>query len=247
MNIAKLAVLADVHGNRWALEAILDELDRRGVQTILDLGDSLYGPLDPAGTARLLVERSVSGIAGNEDRLLVEGGEAGSNPSLSYTLSQLNGVARKWLGGLPAVKQVPGELYACHGTPGSDHEYLLEEVTPNCVRLRDGGVLAERLAGLDAPLILCGHSHLPRLVQLPDGRLIINPGSVGLPAYQDTHPWPHAMESGSPHARCAILSRLVAGWQVDLVAVPYDVNSAVQAARRNGRPDWANWLASGRA
>ena len=95
---------------------------------------------------------------------------------------------------------------------------------------------------------LCGHSHLPRTVELPDGRLIINPGSVGLPAYSDTVAvLPHAMETGSPHARYAVIERADAGWRVEHVAVPYDWEAASLAAASNGRTDWAEWLRTGRA
>ena len=50
-----LAVIADIHGNRWALEAVLQDIERRGIQQIVNLGDNLTGPLDPAGTADLLI------------------------------------------------------------------------------------------------------------------------------------------------------------------------------------------------
>ena len=51
---------------------MLGDLDRRGVDTVLDLGDSVYGPLDPSGTAALLIGRGVESVRGNEDRIVVE-------------------------------------------------------------------------------------------------------------------------------------------------------------------------------
>src|SRR5690348_4802680 len=63
-----LAVIADIHGNRWALEAILQDIDRRGIQQIVNLGDHLIGPLDPAGTADLLLTRKMVSVCGNDDR-----------------------------------------------------------------------------------------------------------------------------------------------------------------------------------
>ena len=54
-------------------------------------------------------------------------------------------------------------------------------------------------------LILCGHTHIARAVRLRDGRLIVNPGSVGSPGYRDVHPYKHVVEAGSPDARYAIL------------------------------------------
>ncbi len=75
----------------------------------------------------------------------------------------------------------------------------------------------------------------------------MNPGSVGLPAYEDDEPHPHTMETGIPHARYALISGGADGWVVEDVAVPYDWDAAVEAAFENERPDWAAWLATGRA
>ena len=75
--------------------------------------------------------------------------------------------------------------------------------------------------------------------------LIVNPGSVGLPAYAGDHPNPHAIENGAPHARYAMLEKTRQGWQVDLRAVPYDHLAQAAVASRQGRDDWAHALATG--
>ena len=85
------------------------------------------------------------------------------------------------------------------------------------------------------------------MVSLAGGPLIVNPGSVGLPAYTDDLPCSHAMEAGSPHARYALLTKTVAGWHVELMQAPYDHERAARLALENGRPDWAQWLRTGRA
>ena len=69
---------------------------------------------------------------------------------------------------------------------------------------------------------------------------------VGLPAYTMESPVPYAMESGSPHAKYAILSKTGNSWQVEHVLVPYNWEQAANIARNNHRPDWAQWLATGR-
>ena len=77
----------------------------------------------------------------------------------------------------------------CHGLPGDDREYLLETVEPAGSRPATGVEVLKRLDGTpatDASLLLCGHNHLPRVVQV-GGTLCVNPGSVGLPAYDDDH------------------------------------------------------------
>lgn len=87
---------------------------------------------------------------------------------------------------------------------------------------------------------------MQRLVTLENGTMIVNPGSVGLPAYDDTLPCPHRVESGSPHARYAILSDEDDGWAADLLCVDYDWEQAARDADANGRPDWSRALRTGR-
>jgi diadenosine tetraphosphatase ApaH/serine/threonine PP2A family protein phosphatase len=103
----------------------------------------------------------------------------------------------------------------------------------------------DAMRGMDAAVILCGHTHVPRVMRLPDGRLIVNPGSVGLQAYDDMHPHAHVVENASPHARYALLTRFALGWQVELRSVPYDHEMAALLADANGRGDWADALRTG--
>src|SRR5581483_625303 len=65
-----LAVLADIHGNIWALEAVLADIRRRGIARVVDLGDSLNGPLEPRATVELLMREQIPSICGNDDRVL---------------------------------------------------------------------------------------------------------------------------------------------------------------------------------
>jgi len=243
-----IAVLSDIHGNRWAFEAVLEDLERRGIKTVLHLGDVFFGPLDPGGTAALL--RQVGGtdwptVRGNQDRALGE--SAAGNATLAFTLGELEEEDRRWAVELPGTA-VEGDLFLCHGTPEEDDQYLVEQVNPGGVGLRPEAALAEALGGIDQPLVLCGHSHVPRLASAGSKR-VLNPGSVGLPAYTAEAPHPHAMAAGSPEARYALLhppEKANGGWRVEHVAVPYDHQAAVAAARRHDRPDWAAWLATGR-
>src|SRR5262245_29305781 len=63
-----IAAIADVHGNTWALDAVLENIGRRGIEQIVNLGDCVYGSLDPAGTAAQLMDARIMSIAGNQDR-----------------------------------------------------------------------------------------------------------------------------------------------------------------------------------
>jgi putative phosphoesterase len=242
-----IAVIADVHGNTWALDAALNDIRRRGIERIVNLGDCVYGSLDPAGTADRLMDPNIISIAGNQDRdVFAPTDEVRRSADHHFVTGQLSAAQVDWLRNLPAT-QVIDDILLCHGTPQSDETYLLEAVTPQGVILSDAATIMTHLRDVSQMLVLCGHSHVPRTVWLPDGRLIVNPGSVGVSAYEHDVPYPHIMEAGSPHARYAILTRQPHGWMVEQVAVPYAWSEAAAVARRNGRSDRARWIETGRA
>ena len=83
-------------------------------------------------------------------------------------------------------------------------------------------------------MLLCGHTHVPRAVRLRDGRLIVNPGSVGL---QINH--------GSPDARYAIVELRGGKYYPSFHAVPYDHFAAARQAEANGFPQWRDALVTG--
>jgi len=244
----KVAAIADVHGNIWALRAVLQDIEQRGIEKIVNLGDCLYGPLDPHGTAQILIRLNIPTVRGNEDRIVVDSPDEQSQPpTLRYVRNSLTPEHLAWLRSLDLTTVAYDQFFLCHGTPEQDDQYLLQEVTRSGVCLRKTGELKAHLCSVELPVVLCGHDHVPHTVYLPDGRLIVNPGSVGLAAYTDDLPFPHAMEAGSPHARYSIVSKTDTGWLVENIAVPYDWETAARMALHAGRPDWAEWLKRGRA
>jgi diadenosine tetraphosphatase ApaH/serine/threonine PP2A family protein phosphatase len=88
--------------------------------------------------------------------------------------------------------------------------------------------------GISQPVMGCGHSHRPRAVRLTDGRMIVNPGSVGL---QFVH--------GSPDARYAVVEEKAGRWSVTQRIIPYDHEGAASLAERNGFPKWRPALTTG--
>jgi predicted phosphodiesterase len=243
-----VAVMSDIHGNRWALEAVLDDIRRRGIRDVVNLGDCLYGPLDPAGTADILMELNVPTVRGNEDRIVLdEPGLHPDSPSLTFVQAALRTEHRQWLESLPPTASAFSDFFLCHGTPQKDDAYLLREVAASGCRMLPAAKVGLELTSVKEPIVLCGHDHLPALLLLPDGRHVVDPGSVGLPAYRDQLPFPHLMETGSAHARYCIVTRSRSGVTVADIAVPYDWRMAAAAACQNGRPDWAEYLRSGRA
>lgn len=242
----RFAVLGDIHGNAFALEAVLQDMDRLGVSTAVNLGDFFSGPLDAAKTADLLQDRDFPSIRGNHDRYLVQQRRADMGPSDQLAFDQLGQIHLDWITGLPETRVVFDDVFMCHGTPRSDSTYWLERIadngTPRRASLPEIQAEAE---GIEASLILCAHTHIPRSIRLLDGRMIVNPGSVGCPAYDDDMPVYHQMQTGTPNASYAVVERRNQGWAVDFRSLPYDWGKAIALAARNGRPDWARALATG--
>ncbi|MDH5384148.1 MAG: metallophosphatase family protein [Candidatus Aminicenantes bacterium] len=242
------AILSDIHGNSWALNAVLDDIQTKGIKCLINLGDIFYGPLDPGGTAKILNKYRMETVQGNEDRIIHETKVANlTNPTLRSVISQLSNQEKIWLWQLPKTKIIDKEIFLCHGTPGEDSKYLLEEIQHNLATLRSEAEIETLIRNIDCPVILCGHSHVAKTVRLPDGRIIVNAGSVGLPAYSDDSPQFHRMENGCPHAVYTILKKVKKGWNVEHIQIVYDWENAARRAEKNGRIDWAQWLKTGRA
>lgn len=237
-----IAVLSDIHGNLPALEAVVADARAAGAASFVNLGDSLSGPLWPAETADLLMREDWPTIAGNHERQLLTHAPERMNASDRFARERLSEAQLAWLAAQPPVLALSDDIFLCHGTPRSDLEHFLETVEPAGIRDATDAEVAERLGYTAAALTLCGHSHLPRVVTLAEGRTVANPGSVGLQAYTDDHPSFYAAENGDPFARYA----LVRGTAVELRAISYDHLSAAAKAAREGRADWAQALRSGR-
>jgi diadenosine tetraphosphatase ApaH/serine/threonine PP2A family protein phosphatase len=169
-------------------------------------------------------------------------------PSDRYSLERLTPEHMKWLSALPSRMTLDDvSLLLFHGTPGDDREYLLETPYDGRLHLARATDISARLGRADARIVACGHSHQPRIVHLPNGVAIVNPGSVGLPAYADDGAHPHVSETGSPLARYALLEFMGTHPRVTFAAVEYDHVGAAHQATANNRPDWALALRTGYA
>jgi len=240
----KFAAIADVHGNCVALEAVLADIAALGITEVVNLGDHVSGPLEPRRTANVLIERGFPSIRGDQDRRLIELDRAGTSLRADY--KQLDRNHLDWLASLPPTMVYRDDVLLCHGTPRSDAAYWLERVTDDAIiHARPIEDVEAEASGVAASLILCGHTHIPRVVRLRDGRLVVNAGSVGCPGYRYDKPVLHKMETGTPDACYAILERTLLGWSATFRYVPYDHMAMADMARRNGLPDWASALATG--
>lgn len=242
----RLAVIADIHGNDLALEAVLADIDAQGITDIVNLGDHLSGPLNAARTADILIKRAILSIRGNHDRYLLtmDPHEMGQSDRAAY--DQLQPQHREWLATLPVAHVHEEAFFLCHATPTDDETYWLEALTADgTVHMAQHSAIEAKAAGVDYPVILCGHTHIQRAVRLSDGRLVVNPGGVGCPGYDDDQPVPHKVEAGSPDARYAIIEKSASGWHVTFRNVPYDWMAMSQLAASRNRMEWAKALATG--
>jgi len=242
----KIAILSDIHGNSWALREVLADIESKGIETIINLGDSLYGPLDPQGTFNLLNENKVISILGNQDSFILENLDSNSDLiTLEFVKAQIVNDIVDWLKKLPFDLIYENEIYCCHASPTSDSTYLLEDIRPDYVTVKDNQEIDRLLKNIKQKIVVCGHSHVSRIVET-DKKIVINTGSVGLPAYDDDLPIPHKMENFCSHARYSVLSFTNNSVNIDQISILYDYEVAAKMAKENNRNDWANWIRTGR-
>ncbi|WP_324648173.1 metallophosphoesterase family protein [Bacillus pacificus] len=240
----KIAIISDVHGNSHALKAVLEDIKHRKAEMIINLGDSLYGPLDPLGTIEILMKNEMIHIKGNCDRMLWEPIQ-GQSATLTFVQNQLTENHIDWLQQHPS-QYIVDDILFCHGTLTSDEVYLLEEMDENGAVLKSEKNIMDQLQNIEQKIIVCGHTHIPRVVYLANGKIIINPGSVGLPAYKDELPIVHKMESGTPHAKYVVIEKVSGEWIIEQISVSYNWEEAAGLAVQQERYDWAQALKTGK-
>jgi predicted phosphodiesterase len=247
----RIAVLADIHGNVLALDAVLDDLERRGGADItVDLGDCVSGPLWPRETMERLQALNLPTVRGNHDRRVAQDpADETMWPSDRYAHEQLTPAQREALLGLPLTLEIAPGVIAFHARPDHDEKYLADAIVDGQLVRAPLAAIRRRLKSLDpaCQLVLCGHSHRSELIRILGGPIIFNPGSVGCPAYDDDTPPAHVSEQGTPHARYGIVELQGDGRpsRFESIAVTYDHEAAARQAEGVGRPEWAHALRTG--
>jgi len=241
------AIISDIHGNSLALKAVLADIKSRGIKQIINLGDHFFGALEPEVVAGILRENEMLCISGNTDREILESIDTGfKKDGMDRVKADLSQQSIAWLRTLPKTETLDSLFFICHGTPESDDEYLLEKVTEKGVFVYNDEELIKKTNHIKERIILCGHSHVNRVVYLSNDKIILNPGSVGLPAYLGNGEHRFAMESMTPHAKYAIVKADGDAISIEQVLCAYDWRKASEAARKNGNEKWANFLLYGR-
>lgn len=247
----KIAVMSCIHGNYEALDAVLLDIDQQKTEKIFCVGDLVgYGPHPNAVVAQIRA-LDIPTCVGCWDEDIVEGLNACdcSYPSLlaekrgiqahEWTNKEINPENREFLANLPySFKE--GNLAFVHGSPHSNHEYLLPQL--------DAFVALERVISTDADVLFCGHTHVPYARTLDGGQLkihvdrgektqeisftsplkqIVNVGSVGEPRH------------GRPNATYVIYDTDIQ--EVKLREVPYDYQKTCAAIIEKGLPAIFAW------
>ena len=236
---SRVAALYDVHGNLRALDAVLAEVD---ADTILVGGDVAAGPW-PAETLERLraLGDQVRWIRGNADRELAqpsESAERGGPPErvMSWTRSRLGEDQLEFLAALPLTDTIDvagvGRVLFCHATPRADDELL--------TRITDEARWHAALDGVDADVVVCGHTHVQFDRPVGDVRLV-NAGSVGMPYEARPGAYWLAIGPGVEHRRTeydteATAREIAAVWPDEWPSASPDEATEFfeQASRRRG-------------
>ncbi|HXU47360.1 MAG TPA: metallophosphoesterase family protein [Thermoanaerobaculia bacterium] len=215
----RILVFGGVYNNRFALEALLDEAGRRGVDALYCLGDlGGFGP-NPEAIRPLLERGGVLSIQGNYEESLASGREdcncGYTDPrdnrfaevSYRYTERNCSAELKAWMGTLPKRRRVligERELLLIHGSPRRINEFLFRSTSP-------APFLEVLLDQERADALLCTHTGLDWHRRLPSGRDAINVGVIGRPA-----------NDGDVRVRYAVIEAREDGIGVELAPLSYD-------------------------
>jgi diadenosine tetraphosphatase ApaH/serine/threonine PP2A family protein phosphatase len=234
----RLAIVADIHANFRALQAVLTDITRTGAERIISLGDNIgYGP-EPEEVVRTLLEHRVVSVMGNHELALISRGyynrlHATARQSLALTRALLSADSLSWLGGLAPVEICFGTRFV-HGCPPQSMTVYLHTPTDNR--------LQRVFASYPEHICFVGHIHDLGFFQLAGGaitrrevtmapwvldarsRYLILAGSVGQP--RDILNW---------HAKYMLWD--LEKQTLEARAVPYDVQTTIRLLGERGFPD----------
>ncbi len=229
-----IAIFSDIHANLPALEAVLADMDARGLEERYCLGDLVGYATYPNEVVQAIRERDIPCIMGNYDLGVGTSSddcgcaykdahsEALGKLSIAWSNAHTTDENKAYLRALPS--QIPlhlGDLriMLVHGSPRRVNEYLYED--------RPDASLERLLDMVESDVLICGHTHIPYHRVLPTGRHVINEGSIGKP------------KDGDPRACYVVLEVAGGGKQlsVEFVRVQYDIERPARAIEATSAPD----------
>lgn len=243
----QITIFGDIHGNLPALQAVLADIQGRGLnQNYYCLGDLVgYGTF-PNEVIALIRQRGFPTIMGNYDQGVghnsddcgcayrTEEARQLGNQSIAWSNRNTSDENKAFLRDLPthiSLQLGHLQLLLAHGSPRRVNEYLYED--------RPDSSLERIMDQAQADVLVVGHTHKPYHRVLPSGRHVVNAGSVGKP------------KDGDPRACYVVLSAADQQFDVEFIRVPYDVEKAARAIEATTMPggmphEYARMLREGR-
>ena len=182
----KLAVISDIHGNLFALEKVLEDIEHEKCDNVICLGDLAMAGPEPDKTVELVKQMKWDVVQGNTDKMIVEFNEEmfnalkGQIPIMANALRNdaevISDENKVYLKNLPEKLEINinnTPILLVHGSPRRNNEDISPDLPLEKVE--------EMVEGTDSRLILCGHTHLPCGYQTNSGKTVVNVGSVGRP------------------------------------------------------------------
>lgn len=234
----RLAVISDIHGECFALDQVLQDMQRQGIEQLVCLGDALQGGSQPAQTLARLRELNCPVVMGNADAWLITGQHTGGEEPgehqrevRAWSLAQLSESDVAFVQQFRPTLEIPleaGKTLLCfHGSPRSFDEIILPQTPDDVVR--------RFLGGCDATLFTGGHTHTQQMRRLGNS-WYFNPGSVSLAYNWELCDLAHGRVRVDPWADYAIVTSEGAALGITFRHVPFDVNELVRIIRASGRP-----------
>ncbi len=211
----KVGLISDVHGNRVALETVLEDMPP--IDGLVCAGDVVgYNPW-PADCVDELRDRDVPTVMGNHDAAVVEGTEfrfnAMAQAGVEHAREGLSDEQLAWVADLPLERtEYDGRLKLVHGHPDDPDRYT---------RYTRPSDFSARLLG-DEDVLVLGHTHVQHVEQYSEG-IVVNPGSVGQP------------RDGDPRAAYAVVD--LDALSVETYRVEYDIDTVQEAVSEADLPD----------
>ena len=223
----KLAFVSDIHGNAVALDAVLEDIKKRGIDQIIVLGDICYRGPEPKRSLDLVRSLNTDVIKGNADEWIVRGIKKGEVPENIHSLmskerdwsvSKLDDDSVKYLQNLPEELTLDFDsikIHVFHATPTSLFDVVQSDESNEKV--------LDKLVTKDADIFIYGHIH-KSFVRFIDGKCVVNTGSVGLPF------------DGLNKASYAIVEINESNFDISIARVDYDVNKVVKQFEESDYP-----------
>ncbi len=217
----KIALISDVHSNRQALKAVID--DMLEVERILCAGDIVGYGAEPDEVIEILKKKRVQAVIGDHDKAVISKDTSKLNNVASaaaeWTIKNISGGSLRYLKEMPEKLEMSIEGQSFLVVHGSPTDFFMGKV------LKEDPVpeLAKTFRNVAADVVVLGHTHVP-MNRMIFGKLVINPGSVGQPRDRD------------PKASYAILD-FGKKLEIELKRVEYDVERTAKAIKGKGLPD----------